>query len=132
MISKHNWVGVGDFFFSWTHWAISRSSQCPTTGITNVVVCDVLSVGCRPGTSNIVFYLVPGRRIIQVPGSRNVKSVCKFCTAVTSRVQRDEGRTTYPSVQHYVPLCTARYLTQQTLLPWFSYCYLFPQAIASA
>ena len=23
----------------WTHWAISRSSQCPTTGVTKAVVC---------------------------------------------------------------------------------------------
>ena len=32
---------------SWrTHWAISRSSQCSTTGVTKVVVCVILSVGC--------------------------------------------------------------------------------------
>ena len=29
----------------WTHWAISCSSQCPTTGVTKAVVCSVLSVG---------------------------------------------------------------------------------------
>ena len=29
----------------WTHWAISRSSQCSTTGVTKAVVCVVLSVG---------------------------------------------------------------------------------------
>ena len=28
----------------WTHWAISRSSQCPTTGVTKTVVCVILSV----------------------------------------------------------------------------------------
>ena len=26
-------------------WAISRSSQCPTTGVTKTVVCVILSVG---------------------------------------------------------------------------------------
>ena len=31
---------------SWsTHWAISRSSQYPTTGVTKAVVCVILSVG---------------------------------------------------------------------------------------
>ena len=30
----------------WTHWAISRSSQCPTTGVTKDVICVILSVGC--------------------------------------------------------------------------------------
>ena len=29
----------------WTHWAISRSSQCSTTGVTKAVVCVILSVG---------------------------------------------------------------------------------------
>ena len=29
----------------WTHWAISRSSQCSTTGVTKAVVCAILSVG---------------------------------------------------------------------------------------
>ena len=29
----------------WTHWAISRSSQCSTTGVTKAVVCIILSVG---------------------------------------------------------------------------------------
>ena len=29
----------------WTHWAISGSSQCSTTGITKAVVCVMLSVG---------------------------------------------------------------------------------------
>ena len=29
----------------WTHWAISRSSQCPTTGVTKAVVCVISSVG---------------------------------------------------------------------------------------
>ena len=27
------------------HWAISRSSQCSTTGVTKAVVCAILSVG---------------------------------------------------------------------------------------
>ena len=31
---------------SWlSHWAISRSSQCSTTGVTKAVVCVILSVG---------------------------------------------------------------------------------------
>ena len=25
----------------WTNWAISRSSQCPTTGVTKAVVCII-------------------------------------------------------------------------------------------
>ena len=29
----------------WTHWAISRSSKCSTTGVTEAVVCVILSVG---------------------------------------------------------------------------------------
>ena len=29
----------------WTHWAISCSSQCSTTGVTKTVVCVILSVG---------------------------------------------------------------------------------------
>ena len=29
----------------WTHWAISRSSQCSTTGVRKAVVCVILSVG---------------------------------------------------------------------------------------
>ena len=29
----------------WTHWAISRSSQYHTTGVTKAVVCVILSVG---------------------------------------------------------------------------------------
>ena len=29
----------------WIHWAISYSSQCPTTGVTKAVVCIILSVG---------------------------------------------------------------------------------------
>ena len=29
----------------WTHGAISRSSQCSTTGVTKAVVCAILSVG---------------------------------------------------------------------------------------
>ena len=29
----------------WTHCAISRSSQCSTTGVTKAVVCVILSVG---------------------------------------------------------------------------------------
>ena len=28
----------------WIHWAISHSSQCSTTGVTNAVVCVILSV----------------------------------------------------------------------------------------
>ena len=30
----------------WTHWAISCSSQCPTTGVTKAVVCVILSMVC--------------------------------------------------------------------------------------
>ena len=32
---------------SWvkTHWAISRSSQCSTTGVIKAMVCAILSVG---------------------------------------------------------------------------------------
>ena len=29
----------------WTYCAISRSSQCSTTGVTKVVVCSIMSVG---------------------------------------------------------------------------------------
>ena len=29
----------------WTHWAISHSSQCSTTGVTKAAVCVILSVG---------------------------------------------------------------------------------------
>ena len=29
----------------WTHWAITRSSQCHTTGVIKAVVCIILSVG---------------------------------------------------------------------------------------
>ena len=29
----------------WTHWAISRSSQCSTTRVTKAMVCAILSVG---------------------------------------------------------------------------------------
>ena len=29
----------------WIHWAISRSSQLPMTGVTKAVVCVILSVG---------------------------------------------------------------------------------------
>ena len=29
----------------WTHWAISRSSQCSTTGLAKAVVCVILPVG---------------------------------------------------------------------------------------
>ena len=29
----------------WTNWAISRFSQCSTTGVTKAVVCANLSVG---------------------------------------------------------------------------------------
>ena len=32
-------------FMGWNHWAISRSSQCSTTGVTKAVVCVILSVG---------------------------------------------------------------------------------------
>ena len=32
-------------FMGWTHWAISRSSQCSTTGVTKAVVCVILYVG---------------------------------------------------------------------------------------
>ena len=29
----------------WTHWPISRSSQCSMTGVTKAVVCVILSEG---------------------------------------------------------------------------------------
>ena len=29
----------------WTHWAISRSNQCSTAGVTKAVVCAILSAG---------------------------------------------------------------------------------------
>ena len=32
-------------FMGWTHWAISRSGQCSTTGVTKAVVYAILSVG---------------------------------------------------------------------------------------
>ena len=32
-------------FMEWTHWAISHSSQCSTTGVTKAVACVILSVG---------------------------------------------------------------------------------------
>ena len=32
-------------FMGWTHCAISRFSQCSTTGVTKAVVCAILSVG---------------------------------------------------------------------------------------
>ena len=32
-------------FMGWTHWAISRSSQCSTTVVTKAVVSIILSVG---------------------------------------------------------------------------------------
>ena len=32
-------------FMGWTHSAISRCSQCSTTGVTKAVVCAILSVG---------------------------------------------------------------------------------------
>ena len=32
-------------FMGWTQSAISRSSQCSTTGVTKAVVCVILSVG---------------------------------------------------------------------------------------
>ena len=32
-------------FMGRTHWAISHSSQCSTTGVTKAVVCAILSVG---------------------------------------------------------------------------------------
>ena len=32
-------------FMGWTHWTISRSSQCSTTGVTKAVICAFLSVG---------------------------------------------------------------------------------------
>ena len=45
--SVHSWCnGSSDrSFLGWTHSAISRSSQCSTTGVTNAVVCIILSVG---------------------------------------------------------------------------------------
>ena len=45
--SVRSWCdGSSDrFFMGWTHWAISRSSQCSTTGVTKAVVCAILSVG---------------------------------------------------------------------------------------
>ena len=33
----------GRSFMGWTHWAISRSSQCSTTGVSKAVVCAILS-----------------------------------------------------------------------------------------
>ena len=33
------------FIYLFAHWAISRSRQCSTTGVTKVVVCVILSVG---------------------------------------------------------------------------------------
>ena len=41
------WDGSSDrSFMGWTHWAISRSPQCSTTGVTKAVICIILSVGC--------------------------------------------------------------------------------------
>ena len=40
----HGAIGRGIDPSWWTHWAISRSSQCPTTGVTKAVVCVILSV----------------------------------------------------------------------------------------
>ena len=31
--------------WGWTHWAISRSSQCSTNGVTKAVICAIMSVG---------------------------------------------------------------------------------------
>ena len=31
-------------FMGWTHWAISHSSQCSTTGVTKAVICAILSI----------------------------------------------------------------------------------------
>ena len=42
--SAHGAMGCG-IDPSWTHWAISRSSQCSMTGVTNTMVCDILSLG---------------------------------------------------------------------------------------
>ena len=33
------------YLYKQTHWAISRSNQCSTTGLTKPVVCTILSVG---------------------------------------------------------------------------------------
>ena len=42
----HGVMGSSDrSFMEWTHWAISRSSQCSTTGVIKAVVCAILSVG---------------------------------------------------------------------------------------
>ena len=44
--SVRSWCdGLSDpSFMGWTHWAISRSIQCSTTGVTKAVVCAILSV----------------------------------------------------------------------------------------
>ena len=46
--SIRSWCGGSSdwSFMGWTHWAISRSSQCSTTGVTKAVICVILSVGC--------------------------------------------------------------------------------------
>ena len=43
--SHRSWCdgSSGRSFMGWTHWAISHSSQCSTTGITKAVVCAILS-----------------------------------------------------------------------------------------
>ena len=43
--SLRSWCGGSSdqSFMGWTHWAISRSSQCSTTGVTKAVVCVILS-----------------------------------------------------------------------------------------
>ena len=43
---KQSWCdgSLDRSFMGWTHWAISRSSQCSTTGVAKAVVCVILSV----------------------------------------------------------------------------------------
>ena len=44
--SVHSWCDGFQINPSWlTHWAISRSSQCSTTGVTKAVLCAILSEG---------------------------------------------------------------------------------------
>ena len=45
LIAHSTHIIYGLYGFQWTHWAISHSSQCSTTGVTKAVVCIILSVG---------------------------------------------------------------------------------------
>ena len=44
--SVRSWCGGSSdrSFIGWTHWAISRPRQCPTTSVTKAMVCIILSV----------------------------------------------------------------------------------------